>query len=232
MAKKVQVVADAEAIALKSEPVKRDRDHKRALKIQAALYKIADAASATRDMRTFYTKVHKIVGKLMYAENFFIALYDEQTDLITWPYYVDTVDVEPPQTMHLAEHRGATGWVLRHGKIIADADGSWEAAKGRGEGQDVGSKSVGIAAPLKVRNETIGVVFIQSYIGGIEYQIEDVKVLEFVAQHISTALTRARALEAERQRTAELAIINSVQEGLASKLEMEGIYDLVGDKIR
>jgi phosphoserine phosphatase RsbU/P len=34
-----------------------------------------------------------------------------------------------------------------------------------------------------------------------------------------------------RQREAELAIINSVQDGLASKLEMQEIYDLVGDKI-
>ena len=35
-----------------------------------------------------------------------------------------------------------------------------------------------------------------------------------------------------KQRDAELAIINSVQEGLASKLEMQAIYDLVGDKIQ
>jgi len=35
-----------------------------------------------------------------------------------------------------------------------------------------------------------------------------------------------------QQRTAELEIINSVQQGLASKLDMQGIYDLVGDKIR
>lgn len=34
------------------------------------------------------------------------------------------------------------------------------------------------------------------------------------------------------QRAAELALINSVQEGLSSKLDMQGIYDLVGDKLR
>jgi serine phosphatase RsbU (regulator of sigma subunit) len=35
-----------------------------------------------------------------------------------------------------------------------------------------------------------------------------------------------------KQREEELALIHSVQEGLSSKLEMQGIYDLVGDKIR
>src|ERR1700752_2035596 len=49
---------------------------KRQLKIQKALYEIADAASAARDMQSFYKKLHKILGKLMYAENFFIALYN------------------------------------------------------------------------------------------------------------------------------------------------------------
>ena len=39
----------------------------------------------------------------------------------------------------------------------------------------------------------------------------------------------AQAIE---QRGAELALINSVQEGLSSKLEMQAIYDLVGDRLR
>src|ERR671924_1677536 len=34
------------------------------------------------------------------------------------------------------------------------------------------------------------------------------------------------------ERNAELTIIQSVQEGLASRLDVQGIYDLVGDKIR
>src|ERR1700682_3645603 len=41
-----------------------------------------------------------------------------------------------------------------------------------------------------------------------------------------------RLLKETEQRAAELAIINSVQEGLASKLEIQAIYDLIGNKIR
>ena len=40
-----------------------------------------------------------------------------------------------------------------------------------------------------------------------------------------------RLLKETEQRAAELAIINSVQEGLASKLEFRSIIDLVGDKV-
>src|SRR5258706_2993611 len=206
---------------------------KRELKIRKALYEIADAASAVEDMQLFYKKLHKIVGKLMYAENLIIALYDSQNDLITWPYYIDSVDFEPPKPSGLSEHQGVTGYVLRNGKTLSHADGSCQAAMKRGEFKQVGPESdQGIAVPLKIKTKTIGVILIQSYIKSIGYQLEDVKVLEFVAQHISTALTRARAIEETRQRNAELAFINNVQGALASKLDMQSIYDLVGDKIR
>ena len=41
-----------------------------------------------------------------------------------------------------------------------------------------------------------------------------------------------KLLQELAQREAELEIINSVQQGLAARLEVQAIYDLVGDKIR
>ena len=79
---------------------------------------------------------------------------------------------------------------------------------------------------------TIGVLAVQSYVEGIGYDEEDERLLTFVAQHIADALERARAAAEIRQRNAELAIINSVQQGLAGRLEMQAMYDLVGDKIQ
>ena len=46
------------------------------------------------------------------------------------------------------------------------------------------------------------------------------------------ALENARLFEETRQRNAELALINAVQRGLAEKLEMQAMYDLVGDRIQ
>ena len=43
---------------------------------------------------------------------------------------------------------------------------------------------------------------------------------------------RKRLLTETNERAAELAIINSVQQGLAAKLDMQAMYDLVGDKVR
>ena len=64
-------------------------------------------------------------------------------------------------------------------------------------------------------------------------------MLETLANSMSVALENARffdetnrLLKETEQRTAELAVINSVQEGLAHELDMQGIYNLVGDRVQ
>jgi hypothetical protein len=66
----------------------------------------------------------------------------------------------------------------------------------------------------------------------------DVRLLTTIGDSMGVALENARLfdetqhlLKETEQRAAELAIINSVQEGLASKLDMQAIYDLVGEKL-
>ncbi len=58
-----------------------------------------------------------------------------------------------------------------------------------------------------------------------------VRLLTTLAGSLSVALENARLVHETRQRNAELALINSVQEALAGELEMQAIYDVVGDKI-
>ena len=58
-----------------------ESDLDRSLQIQSALYRIAETASAAQDMQAFYAEIHRIVGELMYAENFYIVLYDEERQM-------------------------------------------------------------------------------------------------------------------------------------------------------
>ena len=58
------------------------------------------------------------------------------------------------------------------------------------------------------------------------------RLLETVAGSMAVALLNARSFEAERQRAAELALINTVQQALAGELSLQGVYDAVGTKLR
>ena len=93
-----------------------------------------------------------------------------------------------------------------------------------------------------IRNEGDGFylyVSIMDMDGEKAFDESDVRLLETLANSMSVALENARLfdetqrlLKETEQRAAELAIINSVQQGLGSKLDMQAIYDLVGDKVR
>jgi serine phosphatase RsbU (regulator of sigma subunit) len=63
--------------------------------------------------------------------------------------------------------------------------------------------------------------------------MQDQQILDEVAASQGDWKTIAETYEQYiAQRTAELALINSVQEGLSAQLTMQQIYDLVGDKLR
>ncbi len=206
----------------------------RQIRIQKALYEIADAASAVTDMQSFYKKLHQIVGKLMHASNFYVSLYDAATGVLTSPYFADEKgDEPPPPTFIERDNKSLRAHVLLTRKTLHLSGPEIEAGRLAGQFEPRGTPAEDwVGVPLKIDGQVIGLLTVQSYQKGIRYQEQDVQLLEFVARHIAVALTRARAIEETRQRNTELAIINSVQEGLASKLEIQSIYELVGEKIR
>ena len=96
-----------------------------------------------------------------------------------------------------------------------------------------------LVVPLIVGDQVKGIISLQNVDRENAFNDSDVRLLTTLANSMSVALENARLfdetqrlLKETEQRDAELAIINSVQEGLASKLNMQAIYDLVGDKIR
>ncbi|MEO6578192.1 MAG: GAF domain-containing protein [Candidatus Limnocylindria bacterium] len=206
-------------------------------RVQGALYRIAETASAAKDMASFYAAIHDIVRELMYADNFYIALYDDQRDLINFAFYRDEVDLDAPDPavwdpMGSGQAAGLTGYLLRHGAPVLWTREDYERIVAQGEAELVGAIGVDwMGAPLKSDDRTIGAVVIQSYQEDRPHGARDLEILTFVAQHIATALTRARAIEETRQRNEELALINDIGLGLAKQLEFAAIIDLVGDRI-
>lgn len=68
--------------------------------------------------------------------------------------------------------------------------------------------------------------------GGEPFSASDVEFLEKLSLHAAIAIQNAKFVSEVQQRASELEIINSVQQGLSSKLDIQSIYDLVGEKVR
>jgi PAS domain S-box-containing protein len=233
-------LVDARRRLAELEAVDAERAH--AAKVQDALYRIAELASAARDMQEFYRAVHGVLGELMYANNLYIALYDEERQLISWPYFVDEraaeYDLPEPNEWEAfgeGSAGGLTAYVLRTGvPQLVDYERYLELTE-RSEVEVVGvatEDTSWLGVPLKAEGRTVGVLAVQSYAREVQYTERDRDLLAFVGEHVGAALSRARAIEETRQRNAELALINSVQEAIAGELDPQAIYDAVGDKIQ
>ncbi|MEP6757910.1 MAG: GAF domain-containing protein, partial [Actinomycetota bacterium] len=207
-------------------------------RVQSALYRIAETASAAHDMQEFYAAVHGIVGELMYAENMYIVLFDEERQQMNWPFAVDEVDDSWPdpnvwEPMDTGQSRGVTAYMLRQGTPLLLATADWESLIAAGEIEMLGPPSVDwLGVPLRADGRIVGAMVVQSYREETRHEEQDKELLTFVGTHVGAALSRARAIEETRQRNAELAVINDVQGGLAENLDMQAMYDLVGDRIR
>jgi signal transduction histidine kinase/DNA-binding response OmpR family regulator len=204
------------------------------------LYRVAQMAATAQDLPEFYRALHTIVGELMDATNFFIALYDEERQRICWPYFVDEVDDDVPdpdqwEPFGAGTARGTTAYVLRTGEPqllhASDIKGLLTA----GEIDLVGvlnDEGDWLGVPLKAAGRVVGVLTVQSYTDAVRYSEDDRDLLAYVAQHMGAALERVRALEETRQRTIELETVNSVVQALAAQLDLDALLELVGERMR
>jgi GAF domain-containing protein/DNA-binding response OmpR family regulator len=204
-----------------------------AARTQAALYRIAELSGTAPEMDEFYRGVHEIIGDLVYAENFYIALYDAQRREISFPFFVDAEDSDPEIWVPVSvDHGGGvTARILQTGQLVhgGAADLTSEAAQGFKAEGSMANDYLGV--PLLDEGRAIGVLAVQSYREGIVFDEADERLLAFVAQHVAAALERTRTATEIRQRNAELAVINEIGAALAKQLDFDAIIELVGERV-
>ena len=96
-----------------------------------------------------------------------------------------------------------------------------------------------VAAPMLGASGVIGSIILENYERKDAYGKDDVQLLKTIAASLGAALENARLFEQTQrllketeQRAAELAVINSIQQGMAASLDFQSIIDLVGDTLR
>ncbi|MGB6386505.1 MAG: PAS domain S-box protein, partial [Terriglobales bacterium] len=172
-------------------------EQKRAEELNAALYAIAARSQSAEDLQQFFAAIHNIVGQLMNARNFYIALYDPQSQLLSFPYFVDEEDPTPvPKPLG----RGLTEYVLRSGEPILATPAVFEELVQRGEVELIGAASLDwLGVPLKSGTTCIGALVLQSYNENSRFSERDREILKFVSQQLAAAIEHKRYEEALRR---------------------------------
>ncbi len=208
----------------------------RAERIQSALYRIATAASTAENLHELFRSIHDIVGELMPAANFYIALHDPGSDSLTYPYFVDAEE-NPPGPQPLGH--GLTEYVLRTGRPLLATPAVFDDLLRAGEVEQVGPNSIDwLGVPLAVKDRVFGVLVVQSYEEGVRYTEADRDLLRFVCSQIALVIDRRRAEESLRDSQQVLTALLGRLPGMAyrtrndeawtAEFVSEGCEDLVG----
>jgi len=166
---------------------------KRAERIQLATYRISEAAHAAGSLQDLFRAIHRIVGELMPAKNFYIALYDAASDLLTFPYHVDEYDNDFPSKR---PGKGLTEYVLRTGEPQLVTPEVQAELERRGQVELIGAPSIDwVGVPLKIGDRPMGVLVAQTYAPGVRYGETERHILQFVSTQVAMAIERKRTEE-------------------------------------
>jgi len=186
VAARTEELAQANAV-LTSEVQERERGER----LQAALYRIAELAGKDIGIAEFCAVMHAIVGSLIPAQNFYIALVSDDGGTLNFPYFADET---PGAPVSRPMGNGITEYLIRIGEpLLTDRPGIYALAAA-GHCEVMGTAALSwLGVPLIGARGVIGAVVVQSYRPEVTYGANDQSLLAFVSYHIASSLERRRA---------------------------------------
>ncbi len=202
--------------------------------VQAMVLEIGRLSSHTSDIREFIQAIHLALSRIMYAANFYIALYDREDNAVRFVYFVDEVDDAPdPEEKFKLDEAGYsfTKWVILNKKemiVTAEED---EQLTSLPELKGVtGTRSEHwMGYPLfDHQKDCLGAMVIQSYDQRNLYTNEDQALFELIAGHVSNALQQFQSVDrlekAVSERTALLK--HEISERRRSEQIQKALYSI------
>jgi len=186
---------------------------KRLEAVQDVVLEISRISTSCNDIADFLKSVHHAISRIMYAANFYVAIYDDMQDSLRFVYAVDEADTFPDASQSFAlagADESPTAWVILNRQMLfmtaADDElrGAQNAAWGNGSRAEYW-----MGYPLLDQQRRIlGAMVTQIYDINHSYSQEDQNLFGLIAGHVSTALQSLisvdRLEQAVKHRTALL----------------------------
>ena len=180
------------------------------------IYEISQSVATTENLNDLMRSIHHSLGKVLYAENCVVALYDKNTGLFSFPYYVDQFDTTP-EPVELA--KSCTAYVLRVGKPLLITPELFKQLEKQNEVELIGYPSPSwIGVPLKTPDGIIGVLVLQHYEKENVYSEHDLQFLDSVGSQIALAIERRQAEgKLQKERLLLRTVIDNIPDSIYCK---------------
>ncbi|MDD3721411.1 MAG: PAS domain S-box protein [Lutibacter sp.] len=157
--------------------------------LEDVLYNISKAALTLSDFSEFSLFVRNEMHKIIDTSNFYIALHNEETDMITTPVFVD----DREEVEEFSAKNSLTGYVIKSKKPLILTKKAHQELINNNIVTLIGEfAKIWIGVPLFIQEKCIGAIVVQSYTDENAYKENDVQLLEFVADQISTTIQRKK----------------------------------------
>jgi PAS domain S-box-containing protein len=159
--------------------------------ITSILHKVSHAVNIECSLDELFNTIHQALGQLIDVTNFFIALYDSHSNLITFPYLVDEMS-ENNCSIEANDNTSLTAQIISEGRtLLLDHRAIQKRTTDRGFMGVMCKNFLGI--PLMLSGKVIGAMVLQSYKSGNLYDEEDKLLLESITEQIAYALHKKQA---------------------------------------
>jgi signal transduction histidine kinase len=198
---------DASLTARVAELEQALEERRRGEDLQRALYEIASLSAADRPEHEHYARLHAIVGRLMYAKNFIISMYDAEAGMIHQVYMEDEDESMTAEPFPYGE--GISSMVLRTRKPWLLDDALFRALVDTGEiraPRGLADFHSWMGVPMIAQDRLYGLIIVQSYSDEVTYTQADLELLNFVAGQVAVTVARWQANEELANANAELAL--------------------------
>lgn len=220
------------------EKIVAERTGQLSLRVEelAVINSVQEGLVREMDMEGIYELVGEKIREIFNAQVIDIVTYDKVTNLVEDKYAFEMGDrtlLKPRPAKGFRKHVIDTRELLMVNENVEKVSLEFDNELLIGEMP----KSM-LYVPMIVGEEVKGIISLQHMDKEHAFTDADVNLLTTLANSMSVALESARLfdetsrlLKETEQRTAELSVINSVQEGLVREMDMNGIYKLVGDRL-
>ena len=206
-------LADHAAIAIQNARLFQERE--RRITELAILNEIGRAVSSALNLDELLEVIYQQVSRLFDTTNFYIALYEEETDEWVVPLSIEHGKRQPPERYRVG--RGLTGYIIRHKTpLLFRTTAEIQEFIAREEVAPLGPFSRSwLGVPLIAADRVVGVMTIQDYERENCYNEQDLALFSTVAAQAAIAIANARFFHRVQEARDRLqAVLDSTGDGI------------------
>ncbi|MFO8129597.1 MAG: tetratricopeptide repeat protein [Bacteroidales bacterium] len=171
-------------------------ERKQAENIQRILFRIARAANTVASLKELVEVVRKEVSRILELKNFYIALYERESNSLSLPYFIDEKD----DFTDFPEGNSLTWLVINKRQLLLLKHNDILQMINSGEIDQMGTvPRVWLGVPLLSEDRIIGAFVVQHYDNENAFSNREITVLEFIADQIGILIERKSSEDKLRQ---------------------------------